>query len=161
MATDERASSNRAGGLVVVVVLVMGLLVSAAAAPALDLSGLTHLDGSEVLPGELSDDVILIFFSTWSPKCRDIDIRVKKINRQWGQTAPVFLIDFQEDARAVEKFFEGKSLDVEVLLDPGATFSKGQKITYLPSLLAVKDGSTAFRGRLPNDVASVLRPIYE
>ena len=144
-------------------VVVGALITFALGAPetarALDLSGLTHMDGSQVQPDEIPGDAILVFFSTWSPRCRNIDVRVKKIHEQWGGTAPVFLVNFQENAGAVEKFFAGKNLDVEVLLDPSATFSKSQKITYLPSLLAVKDGSVAFRGRLR--VASVLGSIYE
>ena len=143
--------------------LSVGLMLLSPAEPsfALDVSGLTHLDGSEVEADEMPQNAILVFFSTWSPKCRGIVRRVNAIHAGWGGKATVFLVDFQENRSAVEKFLDGKSLDVEVLRDPKAAFSKKHGITYLPSVLAVKDGTPALRGKLPSDPDPVLSSIYD
>ncbi len=130
-------------------------------ASALDVSGLTRLDGSEVGASEIPEDAIIVFFASWSPRCRGIVEQVNAIHERWNGTARVFLVDFQEDRSDVEAFLKGKELKATVLLDRRAVFSKANSITSLPGLLAVKDGTPAFRGKLPSDVAAVLRPIYE
>lgn len=128
---------------------------------AIEVAGLTHLDGTAVDAGEVSENAIFVVFSSWSPKCRDIVERVNDIHAEWGGKARVFLVNFQEDRAAVNKFLANRSLKVDVLLDLDAAFSKKHKITYLPSLLAVKDGNAAFRGKLPVDIKPVLRPIFD
>ena len=137
------------------------LLLLAVPVRAVDVSGLTHLDGSEVGPAELPENAILIVFATWSPRCRKIMAESDEIQRRWGTTAPVFLVNFQEDAEAVREFFGDASPKATVLLDPRAVFSKAHSITSLPGVLAIKDGTPAFRGKLPSDIDAVLRPIYD
>ncbi|MCP4205037.1 MAG: redoxin family protein [bacterium] len=137
------------------------LVAPLSAAATVDVAGLTHLDGTAITADEVSENALFVVFSTWSPKCRGIVELVNEIHSDWGDRAQVFLVNFQEDAGAVEKFLAGRKPKVKVLLDPDASFSKKHKITYLPSLLAVRDGSPAFRGKLPSDVGPVLRPIFE
>lgn len=137
------------------------LVVAGGTASAVEIAGLKHLDGTPVVAEEVSPDALFIVFSTWSPKCRDIVERANQVEADWGEHARVFLVNFQEDADTVNEFLARSDLDVEVLLDPDAGFSKKHKITYLPSLLAVKDGAAAFRGKLPGDTKPVLRPIFE
>lgn len=137
------------------------LMVPFSATAAVEVAGLTYLDGTAVEADDVSGNALFVVFSTWSPKCRGIVESVNEIHADWGGRARVFLVNFQEDARAVDKFLAGRSLEVQVLLDPDASFSKKHKITYLPSLLAVRDGSPAFRGKLPSDTDPVLRPIFE
>ena len=137
------------------------LLLPPGANAAVEIAGLTHRDGTAVEADEVSGNSLFVVFSTWSPKCRDILERVGEIHGEWGGRVQIFLVNFQEDGAAVDKFLSASPLPFEVLLDPDASFSKKHKITYLPSLLAVKDGSVAFRGKLPSKANPVLRPIYE
>ncbi|MFQ5528092.1 MAG: TlpA family protein disulfide reductase [Thermoanaerobaculia bacterium] len=152
------SAASRSPALLVTFALALG---SAGAGWAVDVAGLTRLNGSEVAPGDLPEDAIVIFFATWSPRCRGIVARFKEIQERWGDSATVLLVDFQEDRSAVEKFLNGKVPGSKVFLDRRAVFSKSSGITSLPGLLAVKDGTPAFRGKLPADVDSVLRPIFE
>ncbi len=152
---------TRTNGRAVLLALVGILAMPLCAIAQVELTGLTHLDGTAVEADEVSDNALFVVFSTWSPKCADIVPKVNQIQADWGGRARVFLVNFQEDAAAVERFLAGRSLDVEVLLDPDASFSKNHKITYLPSLLAIKDGSPAFRGKLPTDTNPVLDPIFD
>lgn len=148
------------GWATLVVLLALAALPQRAVG-AVEIGGLTHLDGTAVDAAEVSENALFVVFSTWSPKCRGIVEQVAQIHADWGGRARVFLVNFQEDRAAVEGFLAGRPLKVEVLLDPDALFSKKHKITYLPSLLAVKDGNAAFRGKLPTDAKPVLRPIFE
>lgn len=141
----------------------LGLLVLAAvgSAAAADVAGLTRLDGSELGASDIPENAILVFYAGWSPRCRGIVEQVNAIHGKWNGTARVFLVNFQEDRAEVEAFLKGKGLKADVLMDRRAVFSKANSITSLPGLLAIKDGTAAFRGKLPSDVTSVLRPIYE
>lgn len=159
--TDGRAMRRNTRTWLVPLALVAMVVLPSAAGRAIEVAGLTHLDGSAVSDDDVSGNAIFVVFSTWSPKCRGIHEVVNKVEEVWGDSAKVWLVNFQEDAAAVEKFLAGRNVDVEVLLDPDASFSKKHKITYLPSLLAIKDGSPAFRGKLPSDPDPVLRPIFE
>lgn len=141
--------------------LIALLVLAIPAAAEIEIAGLKHLDGSSVAANEVAGNALFIVFSSWSPKCRDIVERANEVEADWGDKARVFLVNFQEDAETVEEFLDGQELNVEVLLDPDASFSKQHQITYLPSLLAVKNGSAAFRGKLPSDTKPVLRPILE
>ena len=154
-------SSVRPKAVLALPLLAALLLLPSAEAFAIDTSGLTRLDGTEVSPGDLPDNAIIIAFATWSPRCRKIVARSNAIQNRWGGVAPVFLVNFQEDAAVVEEFFGDDPPSAEVLLDRRAAFSKAHSITSLPGVLAVKDGRPAFRGKLPADIDSVLRPIYE
>ncbi len=161
----NRAKSFLTGRAVIgslALALALGVLgVLPAPAAALDASTLTRLDGSALEADDLPQDAILIFFATWSPRCRGIVARAARIEKEWGSKAAVYLVNFQEDRKAVESFLNGKAGDLRVLLDPEGSFSKKHSITYLPSMLAIKDGAAAFRGKLPADPASVLGPAYD
>lgn len=145
--------------LAVVLLSLLGLVSTPAV--AVDLAGLQHLDGSTAESDELGDNVVFVFFSSWSPKCRGIASRVNDLQENWGDTAEIVLVNFQEEAPAVEKFLGGQKLTASVFLDPGGTFSKKHNITYLPSLLAIKGDTVAFRGKFPSEPGRVLEPIYE
>lgn len=154
-------TETRKQGRAALLALIGILAVPFCSIAQVEVTGLTHLDGSAVEADAAYDNALFVVFSTWSPKCAGIVPKVNQIQADWGERARVFLVNFQEDAATVEGFLAGRSLDVEVLLDPDASFSKNHKITYLPSLLAVKDGSPAFRGKLPTDINPVLDPIFE
>lgn len=153
--------SGRLGVVAAAVALLALAALPHRAVAAVETAGLTHLDGTAVKAAEVSDNALFVVFSTWSPKCRNIVEQVNRIHKEWGGRAQVFLVNFQEDRAAVDEFLGGRALEVEVFLDADASFSKKHKITYLPSLLAVKDGVAAFGGKLPTDANSVLRPIFE
>lgn len=142
----------------------MALTLAALLVPpagALDVSALTDLEGRKLAEDTVPSDVILVFFSSWSPRCRYIVERVEKIHADWGDQASVFLVNFQEDRSAVDRFIKGKDLNVQILLDAEGAFSKKHTITALPSLLAIKDDTLAYRGRLTRDPAALLRPIFD
>jgi thiol-disulfide isomerase/thioredoxin len=121
---------------------------------------LLTLDGSPLKSEALEGDAIVVFFASWSPRCRDVVERARELEEKWGSRASVFLVAFQEGDEEVRRFLAGAQGDVDVLRDADGSFSKRHGITTLPSLLVIESGSVAFRGRLPSDADSVLRPIF-
>ena len=154
-ATPLRRSRPRwlAAGLAVLVGLGMAL-------PASAQRPLAGLQGGQLGEGDLARGVtIVIVWASWSPRGKDIVERVNAIERGWGGRARVVTVNFQEDRGTVEGFLSGKRLAVPVYLDADGAFSKKHAVTTLPGLLVIQDGNDAFRGRLPDDPASILTEI--
>ena len=96
--------------------------------------------------------VIVVVWTTWSPRGRNIVQRLNRIESEWGDRARVVSVVFQESPAAIERFLEGKKLAVPVFLDSGnAEFSKRHNVTQVPRLLVFKDGVTAVNVNLTED----------
>ena len=96
--------------------------------------------------------VIVVVWTTWSPRGRNIVERIGRIQSDWGDRARVVSVVFQESPEAIERFLEGKELTVPVYLDSGnAEFSKRHNVTQVPRLLVFKDGVTAVNVNLTDD----------
>ena len=118
---------------------------------------LEGLRSGELEPGDLQQGaVIVIVWTSWSPRSRDIVERSNAIVDRWGKRARVLTVSFQEDRETVERFLEGKRPRARVYLDPDGDFGKSYVVTQLPGLLIFKDGVTAFSGRLPRDPDSLI-----
>jgi thiol-disulfide isomerase/thioredoxin len=150
--------STVAAGLLTPLLLVALLLV---ATPATSLAQetitLRGLGGETLSDADLNrGTTIVVVWASWSPRGRDIDARVQAIARRWGGQARVVTVNFQEDRQTVEGFLAGKSFGVPVFLDEDGRFAKKNAVTNLPALLVVRDGRTAFSGKLPDDPDAVL-----
>ena len=118
---------------------------------------LPGLQGGQLTDGDLAQGAtIVVVWASWSPRGKDIVDRVNAIQSRWGGRARVVTVNFQEDRGTVEGFLAGKRLAVPVYLDADGAFSKKHAVTTLPGLLVVRDGNVAYRGRLPDDPASIL-----
>jgi mycothiol system anti-sigma-R factor len=148
------------GAIAVLLATLLGLaLLSAPPAAAQDLT-LTGLNGETLREADLDRGaVVVVVWASWSPRGRDVVARVNQLASRWGGSARVITVNFQEDRQTVEGFLAGKNLRVPVYLDPDGRFAKKNAVTNLPGLLVVKDGRTAFRGKLPDDPDSVLAEI--
>lgn len=123
---------------------------------------LTSLSGERLSDADLAQGTtIVVVWASWSPRSRDIVERVKELASRWGARARVMTVDFEEDRPAVEAFLAGKALTVPVFLDADGVFSKKYAIATLPGLLVLKDGKSAYHGKLPEDpdriIADILR----
>ena len=99
---------------------------------------------------------VLVVWSSWSPRCREIVPRVNEIVRNWSDRSRVVTVDFQEDRETVREFLEGKTLRAPVFLDLEGTFSKKHRVTTLPGLVVYREGSAVYQGKLPDDPSDVL-----
>jgi len=141
--------------------LLIAVLVAPASASAQDFR-LPGLQGGQLTQSDLSQGAtIVVVWASWSPKCRDIVGRVNSIAQRWGRRARVVTVNFQEDRGTVQKFLGSQNLSVPVYLDLDGAFSKKSSVTTLPGLLVVRDGTTAYRGRLPDDPSQVLSEVLE
>lgn len=112
------------------------------------LSGDAPLDQAAIASGP----VIVVVWTTWSPRGRNIVERLNGIRSAWGDRARVVSVVFQESPEAVSRFLDGKKLAVPVFLDSGnAEFSKRYNVTQVPRLLVFKDGVIAVNVNLTDD----------
>lgn len=152
-------SSAPRPGFAFAVALLLTFLLAAGPLGAQDVR-LPGLQGGQLTDANLAQGAtILVVWASWSPKCRDIVDRVNAVQRRWGQTARVVTVNFQEDRDTVQQFLAGKRLSVPVYLDLDGAFSKKNSVTTLPGLLVVRDGTTAYRGRLPDNPDAVIGEI--
>ncbi len=136
-------------------VALLGLAL-ALPAPAQDVR-LPGLQGGQLTEGDLAQGAtVIVIWASWSPRGKDVVERVNAIERRWGNRARVVTVNFQEDRATVQEFLSGSNLAVPVYLDADGAFSKKHAVTTLPGLLVIRDGSVAYRGRLPDDPASIL-----
>lgn len=130
------------------------LLVASLGAPgelaAADGPELPGLDGGRLGSAELERGaVIVVFWASWSPRCRDVVPRLGELARSWSSKARVVSVVFQEEPAAVRRFLAGKSPAVPVYLDRDGSFAKKHAIATLPGLLILKNGEAVYRGKLP------------
>jgi hypothetical protein len=131
---------------------------AAAQGPELRLPGLA---GGELAEGELAQGThIIVFWTSWAPRGRDIVDRVNALVDRWGDRGRVSMINFQEEPAAVREFLNGKpSLKAKVYLDRDGDLSKKHRVNSAPWLLILKDGRATFSEKLPNDPDPVVAQV--
>lgn len=146
-----RAPTRLAALAAVLLILMAPGLISA---QAVDLPA-TH--GGAALTNQSlgSGTTVMVFWASWSPKCRDIEERTARLAQRWGSKAKVVLVNFQEDSAAVKDFL-GPDAAVPSYLDRDGAFAKRHSVLNLPGLLVVKDGRSLYEGRLPTDADQLL-----
>jgi thiol-disulfide isomerase/thioredoxin len=139
-------------------ILALALLFVAPAQPSVaQLADLPGLRGAGLRAADLENgNAILVVWTTWSPRCRDIVERVNALQQRWGGKARVFAVNFNEDRAEVERFLQGKAINVPVVLDADGSFSKRNAITALPGLILAQDGKITYAGKLPDSPESLL-----
>jgi thiol-disulfide isomerase/thioredoxin len=133
----------------------LGVLLVTATAPVPAGAQGFHLRGAkgeQLADSDLSQGTaIVVLWASWSPRSRDIVVRVNPLAERWGGRARVVTVNFQEDTAAVDGFLAGKGLAAPVFFDADGAFSKKYGIATLPGLLVVKDGQVVYSGKLPDD----------
>jgi thiol-disulfide isomerase/thioredoxin len=135
----------------------MVLLMAGAALAQGGGVALAGLAGGQLTDADLAEGTtIVVVWASWSPRSRDIVERVNQIEAEWGDSARVVTVNFQEDRTTIEGYLEGKGLTAPVFLDSKGAFSKKRSVTTLPGILIYKDGEVAHRGRLPRDASALI-----
>ncbi len=129
------------------------------AAQVPDLPGLS---GSGVRSADLAKgNALLVVWTSWSPRCRDVVERVNALDQQWQGKARVYAVNFNEDRTEAERFLQGKTFNVPVLLDADGSFSKKNAITVLPGLVVIQDGKITYAGKLPDAADGLLSGLLD
>jgi thiol-disulfide isomerase/thioredoxin len=120
-------------------------------------NGLPGLEGGRLTEESLAEgDTIVVVWASWSPRGRNLGARVAAIADRWGERARVITVNFQEEPERARRFVRSQKVQVPVFLDREARFAKRHAVTSLPFLLVFESGETAFAGKLPADVDTVL-----
>jgi len=142
------------------VLIGLALLVFAAGVRGQELR-LPGLGGGQLSESELAKGThVIVFWTSWAPRGRDVVDRVNSLVGSWGGKARVLTVNFQEDEGAVKAFLAGKAqLQAKVFLDRDGELSKKYRVNSAPWLLILKDGRTSFSEKLPNDPDAVIAQI--
>lgn len=137
------------------------LLLFVAVTPALSAAEVREMRGGSLQGAGISEqDVIVVLFASWSPRCRDIVERVNSLNQRWSSKARILAMSFNEDRAEVEAFLAGKNLQASAVIDQGGEFAKGNGITSLPGIVLIRGGKVVHAGKMPDDVESLLASHY-
>jgi thiol-disulfide isomerase/thioredoxin len=117
------------------------------AAPLPDVT-VTTLGGEAVTLADLRGRPLLInFWATWCPPCREEMPALERIERKWTERgAAVVVINFEEDAETIRQYLAENGLSLPVFQDSGGEVAQILDITYLPTTLFV-DSTGVIRSR--------------
>ncbi|NLV42403.1 MAG: TlpA family protein disulfide reductase [Candidatus Hydrogenedentes bacterium] len=105
---------------------------------------LPTLDGTSVsLDDHLGKDVILLdFWATWCPPCRDLIPDIAEIAAEYGpKGVTVYAVNLGEPPQRVKNFLESEGLSLPMLLDTKKTAGALYQVSGIPRVLIIgKDG---------------------
>jgi cytochrome c biogenesis protein CcmG/thiol:disulfide interchange protein DsbE len=116
----------------------MGVLPGAPPAPQVGFAApdftLQTLDGRSVRLADLRGrPVILNFWATWCPPCRQEIPNLMAAAAKWGDRVAIVGIDDSEDHDTVAGFVFQESMTYTVLLDPSHVVVDGYRVNGLPT----------------------------
>ncbi len=132
-----------------------GAIVVGGAAPGFSAKA---LDGSEVtLAGLRGRPVLIDFWASWCPPCRDAVIGLRRIADQHGDRLAIVGIGLDDDPRAFEAFVFNEHLPGRQLHDGGAAGPIGRAYgvpaSGIPHVVLIDpDGKVAAVGRMAVDI---------
>lgn len=101
----------------------------------------TDMAGRPVSLPELRGQPLLInFWATWCPPCREEMPALEWIDRKWAaRGAAVVAINFEEDEETIRRYLAENGLSLPVFQDNRGEVAQILDITYLPTTLFVDD----------------------
>lgn len=146
--------------LVAFVAVAVALIAGPALTQGAELR-LPGLDRGELTEAELAQGThIIVFWTSWAPRGRDVVERVNGLVDRWSERASVVTINFQEGESDVRSFLSDKPrLKAAVFLDEDGELSKRHHVNSAPWLLILKDGRTSFSEKLPRDPDAVVAQV--
>jgi peroxiredoxin/outer membrane lipoprotein-sorting protein len=110
-------------------------------APPFTLKG---MDGKSVSLSDLKGSVVVLdFWATWCPPCREGLPHIAKVATQRAADGvKVFAIDQQEDASQVQAFLQQTGLSLPVLLDPDGSVNEKYLADAIPETVIIDKTGT-------------------
>lgn len=111
---------------------------------------LTTLDAKTVsLADHLGKDVVLLdFFATWCPPCRESLPHVEEITKDYaGKSVAVYAVNVGEGQALVQKFIADNKLTLNVLMDESGAAAEAYGVSGIPQQVVIgKDGMINYVG---------------
>lgn len=118
--------------------------IAAENSPAPDVSVVSLTDGTTLKLSDLKGKVVILnFWATWCPPCREEIPSMMKLNSLMsGKPFQMVAISIDEGGKsAIEAFFKESGFSLPTYLDPSATAGKSYGITGVPeSFIINKNG---------------------
>ena len=105
---------------------------------------LEDLEGQSISLSDFRGKPVLInFWATWCPPCRDEMPYLQQIYEEWsGKGLVVLAIDIGESPSKVKEFLQSQELSLPVLLDAKENVAREYNITGIPTTFFIdKDGT--------------------
>ena len=142
---------NKILKVTLLVMLTLGLLVSGCSAGS-ELSEaqvgnlapdfqLDNLDGKPVALSDLKGKPVLLnFWATWCPPCRDEMPYIQEIYEEWsGKGLELLAVNMGDSSSKVKRFLENYNLSFPVLLDTKQTVAQKYNIRGIPATFFIDE----------------------
>ena len=144
--------------LLLALVSLLGIGAAPASAQGYQLEG---LNGDRLAADQVESGTwIVVVWASWSPRARDIGSRIDALHEQFGGSARVVGVHFQESVAEVRSSLRALPA-APIYVDSGGDFSRRYQLTDLPALLVVRGGEVVHRGRLRANAAAVIQPLLD
>ncbi len=159
---------NKVSRIIVPIILALVLLITGCSAgsessvpqagkPAPDFQ-LQNLDGQAISLSDFRGKPVLVnFWATWCPACRDEMPYLQQIYEEWSGKGLVLLaVNIGENPAQVKRFLQTYNLSLPVLLDTEKSVTQKYHITGIPTSFFIdKDGIIRVKiiGAFPNKEA--------
>lgn len=141
--------------------LLVAICLALPVAAAENRLSLPGVEGGSLTGQDLaSRDTILVVWTSWSPKCRNLPQQLAQLRKEWGGKVRILSVNFQEPADTVREYLKRNSLGVPTFLDSDGSFGKREAVTTLPGLLVYRGGERVFRGSLDPDSGRALTSVF-
>ena len=102
---------------------------------------LSNLQGQQVRFADLrGKPVLLNFWATWCPSCRDELPAVEAIAREYGGSVVVLGVSVEEQPGTVAQFAKRMGLSLNILVDPDGTTAEAYNVFGLPTAYFIDKG---------------------
>lgn len=104
------------------------------------------------------EPVILFFWATWCPSCRD---EIAELNEMYPEIQKagihLFSIDLQEKKKTIRKYLKANPIDFRVLRDIDGSVAYSYGLIGIPTYVLIdKNGKEYHRNRLPKNYKELL-----
>ncbi|HEV2176652.1 MAG TPA: redoxin domain-containing protein [Terriglobia bacterium] len=123
---------------------------------------LKNLQGEKVNLSDLRGKVVLLdFWATWCPPCREELPRIEKLYEAYGKKDVVILGVNNEDSRRVRKFLEKHGYNFTVLMDSQDTVHRMYACHAIPTVIVIDRGGVVkaqyIGGRSQEELVAALK----
>lgn len=117
---------------------------------------LTALDGNTVKIGDSGQIIVLNFWATWCPPCRQEMPELNNFAQKYGSKVMLYTVNVQESNDKVAGFISQNKYNLNVLLDKDGEVSKTFRINAIPTtIIADRQGIIKYRKSGPVTLAEL------